>query len=225
MKRLPLVVIIILIFAFSTAGQQNRGYMMKSHRTATTATAVAPAATTGVTYSLVAWTELGMHCIDGKDYSVFSVLPPYNVIHAQLIQKSEPPALITSGVTITYQATTDAKGSYNSYSSSSNKTNFWDYVQTLFLTNPPPETGLAGYKTQSATPQNMTYNATEGYWEAVGIPTVPYDDKLNFNAYPMAKIIAKDSKGNTLATSTVVLSVSDEISCSTCHASNSDVNA
>ena len=38
------------------------------------------------TYKLLAWSELGMHCIDGKDYSIFSVLPPYNVVHAQLIK-------------------------------------------------------------------------------------------------------------------------------------------
>ena len=50
-------------------------------------------------YVLIAWTELGMHCIDGKDYSVFSVLPPYNVIHAQLFKKAEPPVPITSEVT------------------------------------------------------------------------------------------------------------------------------
>ena len=49
-----------------------------------------------------------MHCIDGKDYSTFSVLPPYNVIHAQLLKKGEPPVPVTTGVTLTYQATADA---------------------------------------------------------------------------------------------------------------------
>jgi hypothetical protein len=175
-------------------------------------------ATTG--YALVAWSELGMHCIDGKDYSVFSVLPPYNIIHAQLIQKTEPPTIITTGVTITYQSVADTKGSINS--SSSGKTNFWTYVNTLFLSNVPPETGLAGYKTQSSTPNNLNYNATVGYWEAVGIPTVPYDDKKAFKPYPMAILTAKDSKGTVLATAKVVLAVSDEMSCKNCHASGSD---
>src|SRR5450755_439178 len=92
------------------------------------------------TYALVAWSELGMHCIDGKDYSIFSVLPPYNIIHAQLLKKGEPPVAITSGVTITYLATADLTGSVNSRSAS--KTNFWKYVQLLFLASPPPETGL-----------------------------------------------------------------------------------
>ena len=27
-------------------------------------------------YQLLAWSELGMHCMDGKDYSIFAVLPP-----------------------------------------------------------------------------------------------------------------------------------------------------
>ena len=35
-------------------------------------------------YAIVGWNNLGMHCMDG-DYSVFSLLPPYNTIHAQLV--------------------------------------------------------------------------------------------------------------------------------------------
>jgi hypothetical protein len=161
-----------------------------------------------------------MHCIDGKDYSIFSVLPPYNIIHAQLLKRGEPPVQVNSGVTITYQAVADATKSINT--TSSTKTNFWTYVQTLFHGNPPPNTGLAGYKVQSTTPANMAYNTTQGYWEGVGIPTIGYDDKGNFNPYPMAKLVAKDSKGNVLATASIVLSVSDEMSCNTCHKSGTD---
>ncbi|MBD3800982.1 MAG: hypothetical protein IE886_05935, partial [Campylobacterales bacterium] len=36
-------------------------------------------------YTLLAWNDLGMHCMDGKDFSVFSILPPYNNLNAQLI--------------------------------------------------------------------------------------------------------------------------------------------
>ena len=115
-------------------------------------------------YVLVAWGELGMHCIDGKDYSVFSVLPPYNVIHAQLFKKAEPPAAVTSGVTITYLAAADATGSVNT--SSANKTNFWTWLNALFHATLPPETGLAGYKTQGKVAQQMSFNAAAGYWEA-----------------------------------------------------------
>jgi hypothetical protein len=188
---------------------------------APTALAAVPAAS--ARYVLVAWSELGMHCMDGKDYSVFAVLPPYNTIHAQLLRRGEPPVAITSGVTLTYQAVADTTGSINT--SSSGKTNFWNYVRTLFLNGVPPEVGLANYKTQSTAPQLMTFNSQEGFWEAVGIPTVPYDDAGRRNAYPMARLVARDSAGNVLATANIVLAVSDEMSCSTCHASNSSAAA
>ena len=171
-------------------------------------------------YTLVAWSELGMHCIDGKDYSIFSVLPPYNIIHAQLLKKGEPPVPVTTGVTISYLATPDTTKSINTISST--KTNFWTYVQVLFHGNPAPDTGLAGYKVQSKKPVQMAYNNTVGYWEAPGVPTIGYDDAGKFNPYPMAKLTAKDSAGNVLATASIVLSVSDELSCGTCHKSGSD---
>lgn len=226
MKRLILIVsaVIVLSLSLGHAGsppsQTSAAPAKPPHNTSAL---IQTSTTTTSAYALVAWGELGMHCIDGKDYSVFSVLPPYNVIHAQLFKKAEPPVAITSGVTITYQAVADTKSSINS--SSATKTNFWSYVTTLFHATVPPETGLAGYKTQGKLPQPMTYNTTEGYWEAVGIPTVPYDDKLVFNPFPMAQIVAKDSTGKILATAKIVLAVSDEMSCATCHASGTDPNA
>ena len=170
-------------------------------------------------YALLGWSELGMHCIDGKDYSTFSVLPPYNIIHSQLVKKGEPPTLVSSGATITYQATPDTKKSIDSISST--KTNFWTYVQALFLANPKPDVGLAGYAVQGKKATKMSYNAALGYWEAIGVPTIGYDDKGNFNPYPMAKLNAKVS-GKSVASSSIVVSVSDELSCGTCHASGSD---
>ena len=174
-------------------------------------------------YVVLVWSELGIHCIDGKDYSVFAVLPPFNVIHAQLVRRGEPPQIITTGVTLTYEAFTDPSGSINTYSAPG-KTNFWDWVRTLFLNSIPPNVGLAGYQVQSRTPQPLTYNATLGYWEAVGIPTVPFDDAGRRKPYPMGKIVARLA-GQVVASSTVVFSVSDEMNCNTCHGSNTDLYA
>ena len=36
-----------------------------------------------VTYKVLGWNDLGMHCMD-SDYSVFSILPPFNNLHAQV---------------------------------------------------------------------------------------------------------------------------------------------
>jgi hypothetical protein len=221
MKRVLLLTLLSVAVVLS-AGGSNLG-IAAGHPGANPADLHGPVPASTAGYTLMAWSELGMHCIDGKDYSVFSVLPPYNIIHAQLIQKTEPPTIVNTGVTIVYQAVADAKGSKNS--SSSGKTNFWSYVNTLFLANVPPETGLAGYKTQSNAANNLNYNATEGYWEAVGIPTLPYDDKSVWNPYPMAILTAKDSTGKVLATAKVVLAVSDEMSCNKCHASGTDTAA
>lgn len=175
-------------------------------------------------YTLVAWNDLGMHCVDGKDYSVFSILPPYNNLHAHLISKDATSGKnITSGVTITYEAVADPTGSINT-TSSGNKTNFWTYIGKLFGSAASAlgiDTGLTGKKTQSNTPEAMSYNGAQGWWEAEGIPTMPYDDKGAKNYYPMVKVVAKNSAGTILATTKVVLPVSDEMSCIKCHATNS----
>lgn len=180
----------------------------------------------GGSYALLAWSELGMHCMDGKDYSVFSVLPPYNTIYAKLLTTGNQPVPVSSGVTITYAAFKDAAGSINttSYGTSTvpQKTNFWSYVYLLFGGQPPNDVGLHNYPVQSLTPQPMTYDSTKGLWKAEGVPTAPYDDTLASKPYPMGQIVAKNSSGQTIATATVVFAVSDEMSCKNCHAPNTN---
>jgi hypothetical protein len=188
---------------------------------------------------LLAWSELGMHCIDGKDFSVLSILPPYNTIYAKLLTTGATPTEVTSGVTLTYVAIADTTGSINTTSAGSalspysttpntpSKTNFWTYVKVLTLSLVNPDMGLKGFPVQSLTPQPMTYGSmilgpTVNVWKAEGIPAAPYDDTLAAKPYPMVQITARDSSGNTLATATVVLAVSDEVSCRNCHAPNTN---
>jgi len=173
--------------------------------------------TTSGNYTLIAWNDLGMHCMDGNDFSVFSVLPPYNNLHAQLKDKSGK--LVTTGVTITFVSTTGTDGKINT--TSSDKTNFWDYSDKLFGVVLPADTGLTGIKTASTAPQNLTFNATHGWWEAEGIPLTPYNDDGSKNYYPLVEVVAKDAQGNILATAKTVLPVSDEMDCKRCHASTS----
>ena len=199
------------------------------------------ASTAGGGHVLLAWSELGMHCMDGQDYSVLSVLPPYNTVFAKLYTTGTTPTEITSGVTLTYTAFKDASGSINTTSVGSalspysttpgtpQKTNFWSYVQALFLGLPGPDVGLHGYPVQSLTPASMTYGGINMVldpslmvWKAEGIPTESYDDTLATKPYPMVQITAKDSNGSVLATATVVLAVSDEMSCANCHGTNTN---
>ena len=38
-------------------------------------------------WTVVGWNDLGMHCMDAE-YSIFSLLPPFNTIHAQVIDSA-----------------------------------------------------------------------------------------------------------------------------------------
>lgn len=170
-------------------------------------------------YQLLAWNDLGMHCMDGADYSVFSILPPYNNLVAQLIKKGNGTASrITSGVTISYEAAPALDGKWNTTTSS--KTNFWDYVGALFNVSLSPDLGLTENAVQSTTPHPMTYNADHDWWSAEGIPTSPKNDDGTDNHYPLVKVVARDSAtGALLASTTTVLPVSDEMDCKKCHGS------
>jgi hypothetical protein len=173
-------------------------------------------------HSLLAWNDLGMHCVDGKDYSVFSILPPYNNLHAQLVNAATG-KVVTSGVTLTYQAVADPTGSINT--STADKTNFWDWVQIVYGAPLAPDFGFTGNATPSLTPEPMAFDSTNGWFEASGLPIMPYDDRGNKNYYPTVRVVAKDLTGKVLASTTTVLPVSDEMTCVACHAPNSNGDA
>jgi hypothetical protein len=177
---------------------------------------------------ILGWNNLGMHCMD-SDYSVFSILPPYNTIESQLIVGGK---LITNGAgyTVTYQAVADADGSFNS--TSRGKGNFINSAFALFgaslavdqgLPVPGPETfWMPG---TNNTPQAMKFENTYRWFTAYGIPITPYDDAGRKNPYPMMRLIARDGGGTPLATNDIVLPVSDEMDCRACHASGSQAAA
>lgn len=175
-------------------------------------------------WTLIGWNDLGMHCMDGRDYSVFSILPPYNTVHAQLIRNGD---LVTddTGITVTYEAVADPSGSINT--TSADKVNFWDYVGALFGASPVPDMGLAGDGMPGVanTPQVMHFESAHSWFNGEGIPITPYDDTGIKNYYPMVRLTARNSSGSVLATTDVVLPVSDEMDCSACHQSGSGTAA
>ena len=174
----------------------------------------------GSGWTLIGWNDLGMHCMDA-DYSIFSILPPYNTIHAQLIDPSGDLVTDPSGITVTYAAVADPDGSINV--SSINKTNFWDWVTQLFGASPAPDQGLAGSDMPGPVndPQPMFFDSAFVWFTGEGVPITPYDDAGRKNYYPMMRLVARNSSGDVLATTRVVLPVSDEMTCSSCHGSGS----
>ncbi len=172
-------------------------------------------------WTLIAWNDLGMHCMDA-DYAVFSILPPFNTIHAQLIDPSGALIENPGGISVTYEGLADPAGSKNT--TSIGKTNFWDHVAALYGADPAPDEGLAGHDMPGAAnvPQPMVWSSDQTWFSAEGIPITPYDDALAKNFYPVMRLVARNSAGNELAHTDVVLPVSDEMDCSACHASGSD---
>ena len=203
------------------------GIMRNIHWLILGVTLALPVSLPAATATILGWNNLGMHCMD-SDYSVFSVLPPYNTIESQLIVNG---ALVTNGAgyTVTYQAVADPLGSFNS--TAMGKGNFYQYVNVLYGASPAPDTGLLGWAMPGTSnlPQAMLFENTNhpaagvatpvNWFRAEGIPISPYDDAQNKNPYPLMRMIAWNSANQPIATNDVVLPVSDEMDCRACHAS------
>ncbi len=148
--------------------------------------------------TLLGGNNLGMHCID-SDYSVFSVLPPYNTIECQLIVNG---LLLKSGsgYAVTCEAVADPAGSFNS--TSIGKGNYTTFVQALYGAAVTPDHGLAGWNVPGPgnAPQSMLFENTNlpapgvaapvNWFRAEGIPISPYDDAGRKNPYPMMRLVA-----------------------------------
>ena len=172
-----------------------------------------------------AFNNLGMHCYDA-DFSVFSILPPFNTVNAQVVRAgsstTNPILLDNVQAAVTYSAIADKKKSINT--TSANKTNFWTYIFGLFGVNLPVDTGLTGSKMPGAgnVPQPFSvFDAALHWFTAEGIPITNFDDRKVRKPYPLMRIQAQDPASATLpAPISVVLPVSDEMHCSDCHNTN-----
>ncbi len=153
-------------------------------------------------YIVIAYNDLGMHCMN-EDYSVASILPPYNTLVAQVIQRGKEPRIVTRGIEVEYHflQNTSCQGS-----------NFWEYAPLLFGSDLPHCTGLSGKALTG------TMELEDKRFIARGIPVTPYDDKGLFNPYPLVEIVVKDkTTQEILATTVTVAPVSTEMNCQRCH--------
>ena len=172
-------------------------------------------------YQVFAFNDLGMHCYD-KDFSVFSLLPLFNVIHGQVVKKGLKPTLLTDAeIKLTYAATADPSGSINT--TSIGKTNFWNFIAPLFgpnFTNWPFDTGILGAKMPDLNfgPEPLSYDAAYKWFSATGIPLTNIDDHGNLNCFSMMKIRAVDKKTKIFRDSLdIVVPASSEMNCAACH--------
>lgn len=183
-------------------------------------TSGAPVQTTA-RHVVLAWNDLGMHCLN-PSYDTLVILPPYNTVWAQVIERGSPPRIVTQGIGVEYRIVGNTfsygKGQYGQ---------FWDNAQALFgatpardhglnLVDPSISNGLAGA---------MAVAASGDHFEAVGIPLVPMDDAGTWNPFQVAEVTVKDASGATLATTRTTVPTSDEIDCGRCHAPGGDAFA
>jgi hypothetical protein len=112
-------------------------------------------------YVLLAANDLGMHCAD-QDHQVFSILPPFNVVHAQVVRRGFSPVLMNDeAIEVDYLATSSPNdpvgaGSINTGNANSTgvfKSNFWE---TLTDVDNPIST-LTGHKTQGGQVYDVLY--------------------------------------------------------------------
>lgn len=192
------------------------------------------------THQVLAFNDLGMHCAD-LDYSTFVILPPFNVVHSQVIERgNEPRILDAAQVSVSYRAVQDGAGSINTTSQNQagavHKSNFWDtnpntgnsYVYDLFGLNPPADEGLAfgqsmpgilnPYSANDPQPFNR-FDTGKMWFAADGVPILPIDDAGQTSAYPVMRVSATESaSGQAVANLDVVLPVASEADCQNCHA-------
>lgn len=176
------------------------------------------------TAKVFAFNNLGMHCYD-SDYSVFSILPPFNTVNAQVVRMGSgatlPAILDNAQASVYFRAVADPSGSINT--TSQGKTNFWDHVAKLFGAALPVDVGLVGVKMPGR--NNVTqlfepsaFDPATRWFTAEGIPITAKDNQGSKNPYPLMAIQPFDRSSLVIpAKTSVVLPVSDEMHCSDCH--------
>jgi len=167
-------------------------------------------------YIVLAWNDLGMHCYN-SDFEYLAVLPPANTVWAQVLKVADPPQVVTTGLTVTYEVLS------NTFSVG--KTNFWDYEQDLYTETGDllPNVGLTGNGLTG------TMEAKADHFVAEMIPlTEILDDDYTANPddptpypYQLVRVEVWDAAtGQKLAEATPVAPVSSEMHCEYCHDNN-----
>jgi hypothetical protein len=157
-------------------------------------------------YVLLAWNDLGMHCVTDCD-KWFLLLPPANTLEAVLIKRGQTPEIVTEGIAISYKV-------QDGFANPSRHVDFWKYAEYYFGSKPMENVGLSGNGMQG----QFHFDSERNGFIADKIPAVPYNDNGSYNPYPLFKIEAMDkTTGKVLASTKAVAPVSTETGCKNCH--------
>ena len=158
-------------------------------------------------YVLLAWNNLGMHCIsDSAPY--WLLLPPANDLFAQLVKRGDSPQIITEGVEISYEI-------QNGFEHPQRQVRFWEFADQLLGTALIPGIGLSGNGVSGVMKPEEDHRA----FSATMVPVVPYPEDGSYNPYPIFTITARDAQtGDILARTKTVAPTSTEMGCKNCHA-------
>jgi hypothetical protein len=161
-------------------------------------------------FVVVAWNDLGMHCLN-PTYDQAVILPPYNTVWAQVIKRGNPPQIQTANITVDYRILGNTYSYGKTDSHGGVFAQFWDNMQSLFgaslahdrglnLEDPSLNNGLAG-----------SMKVAGDHFQVNGIPVVPVSDAGVWNPYQVAEIAVLNAAGDTLAKTRCTVPTSDEI--------------
>ncbi len=164
-----------------------------------------PPTACGDEYVVLAWNDLGMHCYQA-DFSRFQILPPYNVLWAQVIARGKKPAITTEGLQAHYRTLKVENPHRHS--------NFWNYTAG-YGWNVESGVGLKGHGTSG------TMAVAEDHFAAEGVPVVDFNDDGTWDPFPMFAVSMKNSLGEIVAETLNVAPASTEMGCDLCHKADS----
>ena len=157
-------------------------------------------------YVLLAWNDLGMHCISDSD-PWWVLLPPANSIWAQVVKRGEWPEIVTAGVRLEYEVEPG-------YEHPEKHVRFWEFAPQNFGADLTPPVGLAGKALQGELEPKPEQRA----YAAELIPVVPYRDDNTYNPYPIFTVRAYlEGREEPVATTRIVAPTSTEMGCKHCH--------
>ena len=174
----------------------------------------------GGDYVVLAWNDLGMHCLN-PTYDRLIILPPYNTLWTQVIQRGNPPRIVTDSIAVSYDLVNNTT-SLNKLSYG----DFWDAaVLALFpIESPPLDKGLNLHDPTIHNGLAGTMQQVGDHFQADGIPATPVNDEGIKDPYQVARITVKDLSGTVLAQTQAMVPTSDEINCGRCHSPGGSVS-